>query len=802
VIDLNDYVLAVGGKKVRLTDTSSVRATHGNGDALVVNQDTLAFTSADRYFGPASISFEVTDGETATDPKGRKSILVLPITVLPRDNQPPTFAGAVIDFEPGQQKDLDLVKLTNYPYVDDLDELTYTLLAPLPLGFTTSLTGQHLSIRANDDAAKGAVTNLSIGVRDALSQGTAGRIQLTVVPSTRPLAEPAPDTAITRRGQTTVVDVLANDNATNPFPGQPLRVVAIRGLSGGTVPQGVQVTPSADKSKLTVTVSSSAQPVDTSLQYEVADATNDADRYVWGSIRISVQDKPDPVTSVHTTDFGDKHLTVSWNSGVFNNSPIAGYQATMTNAVTGTVISTTDCGGAQCGLTTPGNGPDNAVRISVTAKNAIGTSEPTSNAGAVWSDVIPPAPTGLDSSPLDHGLTITWAKPDDSGAGTPITKYVIGVEGASSVDLTVPASDPAGTVYTRSIVDPAIANGSSVGYSVSGRNAAFSALANWNRATGTGHPAGPPVRQSSPNASVDPDSGDVSLSWGDGFSSNGRTISDYYAAIFTGDAPSCGVTGDPPGSADVPADSPSFQHVGTATSATFTGLTPNTTYSLAVFAFNGMGCTQSSIVTAIPRARPGTVTAIDTSGPSSNGDFVWDFSLDGFTIGSGSTDADSFEYRLDGDGVEGGMHGPRSPGSFLETSNNSQYGADVSVEVKACRQFPEITLCSGDWSAPFHLGVPVENGELGGLTFTHTPYGGLGDPPATGTWSWDSSPKGAYTSVEYSCGGSAHALSAGEGGTCETEDGGLLSHHFDDLKITITANGSHYVRTYEAPPDD
>ncbi|MDQ4137248.1 MAG: Ig-like domain-containing protein [Actinomycetota bacterium] len=61
-IELNDHVLAVAGKRVRLTDSSTVQATHSNGRDLVVDEDTLRFTSADRYFGPASISFQVTDG--------------------------------------------------------------------------------------------------------------------------------------------------------------------------------------------------------------------------------------------------------------------------------------------------------------------------------------------------------------------------------------------------------------------------------------------------------------------------------------------------------------------------------------------------------------------------------------------------------------------------------------------------------------------------------------------------------------------------------------------------------------------
>ena len=121
--------------QVHITDSASVKATHANGASLVVDDHTLLYTSAARYFGPASITFEVTDGRTANDPNGHVAILTLAIDVQPRDNQPPAFIGGVVDFEQGQQKELDLVRLTNYPY-PDVNELAYTVLPPDPVGFT------------------------------------------------------------------------------------------------------------------------------------------------------------------------------------------------------------------------------------------------------------------------------------------------------------------------------------------------------------------------------------------------------------------------------------------------------------------------------------------------------------------------------------------------------------------------------------------------------------------------------------------------------------------------------------------
>jgi hypothetical protein len=159
-----------------------VHATHANGDDLVRDADTLVYTSSARYFGPASISFEVTDGESASDPKGRVATLVLPITVTPRQNQPPAFTGGQIDFEPGQSKTVDLVKLTRYPYAKDQGELAYRVLEPKPDGFTVSLDGTKLTMRTDDQTKKGSAASVLIGVRDSANEGQSGRIDLAVVP--------------------------------------------------------------------------------------------------------------------------------------------------------------------------------------------------------------------------------------------------------------------------------------------------------------------------------------------------------------------------------------------------------------------------------------------------------------------------------------------------------------------------------------------------------------------------------------------------------------------------------------------
>jgi hypothetical protein len=791
-IDLDQYVVALGTSRVHLTDSASVKATHTDGSPLVVNDHTLAYTSAARYFGPASITFEVTDGSSATDPNGHTAILTLAIDVQPRDNQPPVVIGAVIDFEQGQSKELDLVKLTKYPY-QDVNELTYTVLAPDPAGFTYTLNGQRLEVTANQTAVTGSTTQISLGVRDAVNAGQAGVIQLQVVSSTRPLARPVPDSAIAKRGQTTNLDVLSNDQANNPFPETPLRVVDIRGIDGASLPAGVSITPSADRSRVAVQVAAGASPSEVNFQYEVADATNDTDRYVWGNATVSIQDVPDPVTNVRTTEFGDHYLKVSWLPGLFNNSPITEYDLTMTNASSGAVISTTVCATTvSCQVSTPGNGPGNAVRFSVVAVNAIGASTPASNPGPIWSDIIPPPPTSTSSKPLDHGLRVGWKKPADSG-GSPIEQYVVVVGGVTQV-VAVTVGDAVGTQYWVNITSASMANGAAVAYSVSARNSAPNSLATWNEADGTGTPAGAPTVVGSPSATGSTTDGSTaSVSWPGAFGTNGANIIRYYVALYTGSAPDCTVTGVETGNPSLLPPRGSNVNIvdGSVTSTDYTGLSANQTYKITVFAYNGQGCTASPEVTVTPRAMPGTVTSIATTGPSVSGSGTWDYGISalGIASGSASTDYTGYRYRYVS-GAEGSIHGYVTTGTLLTTSDGSQYGNPVAVQVQACNDYNDGTpvLC-GDWSGTFALGTPVNNSVPGGLTATST-------GPLSGTWTWGSSPNGAYDSMQYSCdGGNTWVdLPLGAGGSCDAS----WPLTPPDLQIRIQADGdpTGFVRSY------
>ncbi|TFD26308.1 fibronectin type III domain-containing protein [Cryobacterium cryoconiti] len=781
-IDINDYVVAVGGKKVRLTDKSLVQATHSDGAALVGSDTSLAFTSADKYFGPASISFEVTDGSGAADASGRTATIVLPILVTPRENQPPAFGGAVLDVEPGQEKVIDLTKLTSYPYPKDQAELAYTVLDPRPVGFSYTLDGQTLTLRAAESTAKGARSSITIGVRDDLNDGRAGRIDLGVVASTRPVAIPQADAAVAPRGRTTVVEVLANDGATNPFPAVPLRVLAVRGLDGGRVPDGVSVTPSADNSRLTVTVSADAAATDLNLQYQVADATNDPSRYAWGTVRVSVQDKPDPVSSLRVTGFADRTLSVSFNAGAFNNSAITGFEITLRDAASGAVVGTSLCQATACEVATPGNGQNNALRLSVAARNTIGLSTPTVLGDRVWSDSIPSAPTGLVAEPLDGGLRLRWNTVAPAGGGTAMRGYVVTANGVAAPEVSATGPDCGAASCTVDVMG--LANGVNTPFTVSARNDAYPALAGWKSASGSATPFGP-ARAGGIAATAADAAGAVTVSF-DPFDGRGAVIGGYFVQQLNADrvptgAQACTVSAS--GAVQAPSQGGIVARQqtlgGEASSVVFDDLlTDNGRYYFVVWGYNAAGCASTAVTSVLVRPAPGPVTDVaSTMAPRGE---AWDLRVDGISPSAGIRD-----YRLRAVDASGAPV-PGSDKTFGGTGWPREllglpFGEVVRYQVSACTDWGSCGPWSGTLTAP-----------EASVSFTVT---GLGYNPATGVISWTNGPDNNDFPADYRCSvpgdASVAPRAADSPNTCSFATEGTPPPA-GSVRLTVTVNNQSY----------
>lgn len=660
-IDLNDYVLAVGGKQVRLTDSSTVSATHSDGESLVVDRDTLQFTSADLYFGPASISFEVTDGTSATDPAGRKSTLVLPIQVNARENQPPAFNGAVIDFEPGQEKTIDLQRLTTYPYDDDLDELVYSVIGSQPTGFSYSLSGQTLTLRADESAVKGTSTALTLGVRDAVNEGRSGRIELSVVSSTRPTVKPVADNATTRRGQTTVIDVLENDGATNPFPGEALRVVQVIGIDSAALPAGVSVGLTQNNSRVSVTVGASASPVDINLQYQVADATGDSDRYAWGVIHISIQDVPDvPAKLVRQANsFAGGELKLRITPPQTNNSPVTNYRITSSSHG----AYSHDCG-TQLICTLAGLSVGELYTFEVTATNGIGDSPASAPSDAYSIDYLPAAPSSVSAvpsaasaAPAGGSVDVSWTAVQNPSPGTVVAGYTVLVNGTVSRQV---------AAGTSAVTITGLANDVVYSIDVYATNAAqVISAAEWNRASTTVHTVGPPTLPNpAPQATSGVD-GRITVSWGPSGSNGGAPVSYTVARVdgavsavdcATGSVLAAGVT------------SP---HVDSSA-------VDGATYTYIVRSDNGSYCAASGTGATVSLVAPGPTTAAPTVDARSTGQY----DIQSNALSAGGTVV-KFQYLLSSDGTwrdlpaDGWVTGLGSPGTL--------YALPVDVSFRACR---------------------------------------------------------------------------------------------------------------------
>lgn len=675
-INLNDYVLAVNGKKVRLTDSSTVRATHANGASLVVDSDTLQFVSADHYSGPASISFEVTDGTSAADANGRKAILVLPITVTARANQPPVFAGAVLEFEPGQRRTIDLGKITNYPYPQDLGQLVYSTVGAPPRGFTYTIAGRTLQITANEDVANGSTAALTLSVRDDLTVGQQGRIELRVVPSTRPLASPVADVARTERGRTTVIDVLQNDEATNPFPGEPLRVVRVAGLEGGNLPTGVTVVASNNGSRLTVTVADDAAPIDTNLQYEVADATNDPARYTFGTVRISVQDAPDaPARPQRQADsFVGGELKLRISPPQSNNSPITGY----------TIVSSShgdysqDCGTTLiCSLRGLQVGAE--YRFSVIAKNDIGPSEPSSLSDVYTVDYKPAAPSNVSAvpspataAPNGKSITVSWPTVPNPDPGTAVIGYTVEISG-SNVSFSANATSPFTTTAGGQL-----SNDTNYTVSVYARNRSqVVSESEWRRGSTDVRTVGPPsTPRPSPKAAINSDNanGEVRVTWGTSDPNGASSVTYSVGRVTGGTGPdSCATGNRKPGL--------SAGSGGTVSSGWIdTNTTDGTSYTYIVYADNGFYCTATAIAAIESTRPPGQASGSASIVERTPGGGQFDIVAGGDLEASGIVN--HFEYRLNGSSTWRAVPADRY---LTSRSDASYYGLETTVTFRGCR---------------------------------------------------------------------------------------------------------------------
>ncbi|NLP82178.1 hypothetical protein, partial [Acinetobacter baumannii] len=133
------------------------------------------------YVGPASITFEVTDGTAPDDPGGSTAVLTIPIDVIASSVIPPTFAGASLDVVAGERAtELDLRQATSDPDPGDLEGMRFDGLTGSIGGVQASLSGSVLTASADRTTPPGSRGSLQVRITDPHGNEITGTIELRV----------------------------------------------------------------------------------------------------------------------------------------------------------------------------------------------------------------------------------------------------------------------------------------------------------------------------------------------------------------------------------------------------------------------------------------------------------------------------------------------------------------------------------------------------------------------------------------------------------------------------------------------
>ncbi|WP_345752252.1 Ig-like domain-containing protein [Microbacterium rhizophilus] len=504
-IRLADHVKTPTGKDVRLTQTDTVSAGHSDGSSLVIDPQTLVYTSAERYGGPDAITFEVTDGENADDPDGRVATLSIPIIVDPPANRAPEMSGASVRVGAGDEE-AGTVELSGLATDLDNDPLSFELAGDPPEGLDAAIDGTRLSVTAGADQ-KGTVADIRVRVDDGEDnpldpEPVVATIEVTVTASTR---EPptATDDSYPEwdQGETLTADVLTNDY--NPFKGEaPLEVVDAV-LETGTA-RDAEVSYDADSVLVTPDPEYHGRLV---VRYTVQDKTGDPDRTAQARVNVTVQGRPDAPGKPSASNVESREVTLSWDPPADNGAKITGYTVT---AVKGGAY-TKNCPTTTCRL----DGLTNNVKyaFTVTAANTVGDSDPSPQSVEVRPDARPDTPLAPAVPGFGDGtLKVTWQRP--ATEGSPVKAYLLEIKPAPASGISRVRVESTAASVTREW--GGLSNGVSYRFRVQAINDAPepSDWSTWSAgSTPAKPPAAPSITSVTRSGSIGAEPGPVTVTW-------------------------------------------------------------------------------------------------------------------------------------------------------------------------------------------------------------------------------------------------------------------------------------------------
>lgn len=701
--DLAAYVVTASGRPAIITEVERVYAAHTNGDPLVVDEDTLAYTSADGYYGKDALTFQVIDGLTVDDPAGIRATLTLPLNVLPAGNVPPTIRNSSMEaLAGGEPVTIDLAKLSTDPNPEDVATLKWSVGKGMPEGFRATVAGSVLSITVDADVAGATVEDVPVTVSDGEADPVEGLIRVTVraakpgenaesedtVPAELPVAVDD-KFADGKAGETAVVTVLANDF--NPYGATaPLTIVdtSLESGAGGAGEGGITI--QGDKVAITPSADFAGTMI---VRYTIQDASGDESRRSSARIFVTVVKAPDAPQKPTVKAVEDSQVMLEWVEPPNNGSPITSYTVTSDQG------TSDECTSTICTI----DGLTNNVeyRFTVVAHNAVGASSPSPASDIARPDIHPDQPQAPTLTFGDRSLSVEWIPATTKGS--PVRSYTLEISpappsGAQKANLT-------GTSYEWTGLE----NGVAYQVRIQALNDAVEP-STWSEYSSTEIPAGPPVQVAKPTTSRLTPVGNraqIAVAW-QVPSGNGDPVGSFTVNAVVGGTVAATQTVS-----------------GSTTSVPFELNPSSSDYTFTVVAHNKAGSSTVSTPSDPRRAfvAPGAPTGV-TATPSDRAIVV------GFTPGplNGSDSAwISYEYELNGNGAWRAMPSNRtitglSNGSSYTvkvrattTADGASYVGANSSASGAAVPFgpignPSISISRGSGVVHFTVGAPGTNG--------------------------------------------------------------------------------------------
>ncbi|WP_405216210.1 Ig-like domain-containing protein [Agrococcus sp. Ld7] len=640
-LPLREWVATFNGNPPRITNGESVSAVNSDDTGLVVNKETLQFRSPEGYVGPASITFEVTDGEGAEG--GNAVFLTIPIDVTPSSVVEPVFAGAVLRPVAGEAAvAFDLRDATTDPDPGDMEAMVFEAAGGSMSGVETSLENGVFSASAAANTPPGTTGSFQIVAIDPHGNRAPGTVVVEVVPTNRPMAIARPNTGEATQGVGFTLDVVQDDF--NPFArdGVPLRIVSAERVGGeGEVShtdREVTVTPGADFSGVLT------------VRYTVQDATELIQRQVSGTLTLNVKGRPEAPPRPNVDAVDDAQVTLTWAPPASNGAPITGY---LVQSSDGSVQQ--GCASTTCVITGLTNNTTYTFRV--VAQNEVGDSDPSAPSLEARPDVRPEQPAPPQRERGDTQVALSWQAPVNNGS--PIQYYV--------VEISPPAPNGAVQQQVQGLNHTwaGLENGKSYTFRVQAVNLAVEP-GDFSAYSQPVTPAGPPTQVQGVGATPDrsiPGEVQIAVSWQQP-NANGATITGYTVTPSNGAAPAQ-VTG---------------------TQATFSLAAEGENVTFTVTATNDAGTSTPSAASPAVRTftAPDAPSAVSATDGNTDAVVTW-------TPGS-SNGLRSNEVRFE---VRGGGAGTQSfgPGGTYTGMNNN--GGPYTFSVRAVAVIDGTAYASG-----------------------------------------------------------------------------------------------------------